>query len=135
MEIELVPLTGSVEKRIAQEQRQELLYLHGELSAMREVMGQMRELVGYQGTQLDAIEGSTETSQQSVEHAADTFAAIECGVKKKRRINLWAGVGAATGAGVGSLGFILGPPVGIVTMVVCASAGFASVQLVKRFVE
>lgn len=119
-----------IDRKIMIERRDSALEINRELSLVYETFTTLAEIVNDQRERLDEIETSVDETLVNVEAGTDSLLQAEeyrWGPSITRNIAL-----VVSGGAVGSIGFVLGPLVGIVTTVVGAAGGGAAAVTIQK---
>lgn len=134
-DINFVQVEGDVDQKIIEERNTELQRLANDVEVLRETVLMLQELAGEQGELLEVAEEHVLESAENVEEAVEIQEKVATKVKKNRLVVWLSGGGAAGGAALGALGFLVNPPVGIISMVALSALGFGTGRVVGKQVS
>lgn len=97
-------------------EQQEMRSLFGDLEALRDIMVELNILTKHQGEQLQQVSSNVETADVETETAVSTLSATE-DLTTKYRENITKLVAIAGGSGIGSIGFLANPIIGLSTTI------------------
>lgn len=106
----------NVERAIVRERNQEIQVIAQETSMLAEIMANLASMIESQGTHLDSAAAQVEQSARTADETADILARADSWQESARGAIVDIST-VAIGTGLGTLGFLAGPWVGLPTMV------------------
>jgi t-SNARE complex subunit (syntaxin) len=97
--------------------------LEKDLADLMASMRIYRNLVADQGEGLNQVEDVLQEVEANIEQGTATLEHVEAHIQGERKEGLFATIGGISGGGIGALGFIFSPLVGVVTMVISSGLG------------
>lgn len=134
-DLKLLAVEGNIDQKIIEERNEEVRRLAQDIEALRETMLILQEMTGEQGELLNKAEENVQESADQVEEAVVIQEEVAKKIKNSRLVVWLSGGGAAGGAAVGSLGFLISPPVGLISMVALSALGFGTGHVVGKKVS
>jgi hypothetical protein len=122
----------SVDEQLILDQNEEVHRLEQELRDLQEIFQEVLKLNGAQGETLEQVEKKTTAAEEAVEEAVGIQEEIAEDVKKSRIFTWISGGGALGGGLLGSLGFLINPPVGLVSVAALTALGFGTGHVAER---
>lgn len=122
----LLSPVGSLDGRIARRRAQDIQEIEENLEDLSRIFNDLQVVVEQQGEELKLAERSVEVSKVENEKAVENLGKCLEKAKHGRHLKLFAGGGAAAGAALGTVGFLVNPAVGVITLLACSGLGLGT---------
>jgi len=126
-------LNNDVDHQIIEERNNEIKKLTQDIEDISEIMSDLSLLILEQGESLEAAFINVENSEIATSEAVESLAKTENYINKSKQILRSAGL-IIGGTTVGAFGFIVGPIVGVVTLVSGGVLGTGIAYITNNFI-
>ena len=117
---------GSLEGRVIIERNEEVKQIESDIRDLGVIFQTVQEMIQEQEEDLDIAERSVTVAAHETEKGVGNLQNALKIKKKTRHLKLFAGSGALGGAAIGTVGFLINPPIGIVLAIAGIGLGLGT---------